>query len=483
MKKVILALTLLVIILFLGRNLNPFSPQMFTFHDSTQPVRIQQFVKELKSFHFPPRVAPDMNYGLGYPVFNFYAPSSYWITSIFNLIGFDVVSSLKLSFLLALVVAFFGSYLFLKNYFEFIPSLLGGFLYITSLYFPLNIFVRGNLAEIWFLSFFPLTLFFVYRNSQGFDNKIFVGSSVILSILITSHNILSLVSLPFILIFMMIIKNKRQNFLAFGIALLLSTYFWLPVFTEMKFTWAREVASLTNYRDHFLCPEQLWQSSWGYGGSIKGCINDGMSFMIGKLQLTFFGLGVVMFLWKRFQNKIKKVILFMLVLTLLHILLTLYQSQFLWELLSPISSIVQFPWRLIGPPLLGMSFFSTYYFNNLKIPFRNMFMTIILVVLLIVNGKYFIGQQMTKKEFENKFLSQIYTEKKAAYAVAEYLPKSIDYKYWRSLEKKEIIPLEFLTKTTIKPFNIKKQTSIENIGNIISIFGIVLLWTISKRKR
>ena len=46
MKKIIIFISILAIILFLGRDLNPFSSSFFTFHDETQPARIQQFTKE-----------------------------------------------------------------------------------------------------------------------------------------------------------------------------------------------------------------------------------------------------------------------------------------------------------------------------------------------------------------------------------------------------------------------------------------------------
>lgn len=486
MKKLFLAISVFIIVLFLGRNLNPLSPTMFTFHDSTQPARIQQFTLNLKQLNIPPRVAPDLNFGIGYPVFNFYAPFSYWLTSIFNLIGFDITFSLKLSFLLALAVGFLGCYLFLKNFFDFLPSLTGGILYITSLYFPLNIFVRGNLAEVWFLALFPLTLFFIYKNSLKNDKKIFILTSIFFSFLLTSHNILSLVSLPFTLVFLLLLKNKKQNLLSFFIALLLSIYFWLPAIAEMEYTWAREVATLTNYQDHFLCPGQLWQSQWGFGGSTPGCINDGMSFMIGKIQLMLFGLGAITFLisLKKARKKINSATWFFLFLTLFHLFLTTYQSRFLWELFFPISSIIQFPWRLLGPPLLGIVYFSAYFLDIIKIPLKNFLIFTLLIVILAVNGKYFKGQEISKKSFENKFLSQTYIEKRAAYAVAEYLPKTIDYQYWRSLEKKNNIPMEYYARSSIVPFSKDKQTPVEIAGNIISLIGLsVLLWTTLRKKQ
>jgi hypothetical protein len=452
---------------------------MFTFHDETQPARIQQFISELKNFHIPPRIAPDFNFKIGFPVFNFYAPFSYWLTGLINLTGFDIVSLLKLSFLFALLVGFFGGYLFLRNFFDFYPALLGGVFYITSLYFPLDIFARGNLAEIWFLALLPLSFYLVYKNSLKNNQKIFFLTTIILSFTLTSHNIYSLMFIPIILIFILLLKNKKANLLSFLFSIFLSAYFWLPAISEMSLTWAKEVATLTNFRDHFLCINQLWNFPWGYGGSTKGCINDGISFKIGRLQIIFSVLGVLLFLYKILvkKNKTNKISLFFIIYSLLFLFFTLYQSQPIWELFSPIMSIVQFPWRFIGPSLLGIAFFTSYFFQNLKIPANSLIIFLIILATIFINSKYFKGQKLDKVDFEKKYLSQEYIEKKAAYAIAEYLPKAIDYNYWRSLEKRKDIPLEFVAKSSIEPFSKERQTAIEIVGNIISIttlFGLIL---------
>lgn len=482
MKRLFLALSLLAIVLFLGRNLNPFSSSFFTFHDSTQPARIQQFVSNLKSLKIPPRVAPDLNFGLGYPVFNFYAPFSYWITSAINLLSFDVVTSLKISFLMAVLVGFFGSFLFLSIFFDFLPALLGGFFYVLSLYLPLNIFVRGNLAETWFIGLFPLAMFFIYKNSQKYNNKIFVITTLVLSFLLTTHNILSLISLPIVLIFLLLLKNKKQNLTAFFLSLIMTAYFWLPALLEMKYIWAREVATLTDFKDHFLCLGQLWQSPWGFGGSTKGCLTDGMSFMLGKFQIIFAGLGFLLFLFRKEKRNIKLIGWFLLFLTIFSLFMTLYQSQPIWKFFKEFLSIIQFPWRLISFSVLGLAFFSAYFFQYVNIPYKKILIITVLITCLIINGKYFQGQSMNKKSFEKKFLSKSYIEKKAAFAVAEYLPKSIDYQYWRSREFKKNLPMDFVAKGSIEPFNKNKQTTIENIGNIITLIGMsLLLWKITRK--
>lgn len=487
MKKPIIFISFFLIIIILGRNLNPFSSYFFTFHDETQPARIQQFVKELKNFHIPPRVAPDMNFGIGYPIFNFYAPTAYWITSFFHLLGLGIIDSLKISFLIAILIAFFGMYLFLNLYFDFFSSLLGGFFYITSLYFPLNIFVRGNLAELWFLALFPISIYFIVKSEKekNIDKKIFLTKTIILFFLLTTHNIYSLISIPLIVVLIFITKNNfKTNLLSLIFAIFFSAYFWLPATFELKNTWATEVASLTNYKDHFLCFSQLWQSNWGYGGSAPGCDHDGMSFKIGKIQLTFFLLGGLLFLVNLIRKRNyyrNKLSLFIIIYSLLFLFLTTYQSSFIWTTLEHVLKIIQFPWRLIGPSLFGIAYFSSYFFDRVRLPFKNFLVIFFIFLVLIVNQKYFAGQKISNKEFERKYLSKEYIKNKVAFKAAEYLPKTNDYQYWRTLEKKEPTKEE-INKLTLKPFLKNSQTTVQRIGNFITLITFLIIFFILRTK-
>ena len=44
------------------------------------------------------RWAPDLVYGLGLPLFNFYAPLSYYLAEVFHLLGLSLVNALKAAF-------------------------------------------------------------------------------------------------------------------------------------------------------------------------------------------------------------------------------------------------------------------------------------------------------------------------------------------------------------------------------------------------
>lgn len=479
MNKIVFVVVFILVVLFFGRNLNPFSSTMFIFHDETQPARIQQFVLDLKNLQIPPRMTPDFSFKMGYPVFNFYAPASYWITSMFSLAGFDTINALKLSFLLSILIGFVAMYLFLKEYFDFFPSLTGAVLYVSSLYYPLDIFVRGNLGEVWFLALFPLALFFLEKNTKKPSQFLFFFSVVTLSLLFTVHNLLSIVSVFIILGYILLKSHKKIHFIAMIFAFLLSSYFIIPMLAENHLTYATSIATKTNYKDHFVCPSQLWQSQWGFGGSVKGC-TDGMSFMIGKLQLLFFAFGLLTFtirLLKRKKISNMPFYTFILFITFGSLYMTTYQSKFLWDILSPLLSIFQFPWRFIAFSLLGISFFSSYFMENLRIPFRNIFLSACIVLVLVIYSKYFAGISYAKQDYEKKFLSQEYIEKKAAYKIPEYLPRAVNYNIWRTYEKKP--PEQSFVKTYAPLW---KETPVEKFSNYVTLLSFSFLLYAVKRK-
>jgi hypothetical protein len=77
-------------------------------------------------------------------------------------------------------------------------------------------------------------------------------------------------------------------------AFITTAYFWIPSFFEKGYTMVNLLTEeLANYQQHFVCLPQFWNSPWGYGGSVAGCIADGMSFQIGKIQTLLFLLSIL----------------------------------------------------------------------------------------------------------------------------------------------------------------------------------------------
>lgn len=448
MKKIVLVVFLILIIFLFGKNLNPFSSSMFEFHDSTQLARINQFTLNLKELKIPPRIAPDFSFKLGFPVFNYYAPTSYWITSFINLLGISEINSLKISFLLALILSFIFMFKFLHLYFDFYFALIGALAYTSSPWLASEIFVRGNLAEIWFITLLPLAFYMVKKNSLSSNKKTFILTTIFLSLTLTTHNVLSLILFFILIFFILINKNPLKNFLALFLSFLINSYYFIPAILEMPLVQATNLVKNTIYSDHLLCPWQLWTTPyWGYGGSIKGCL-DGMSFMMGKIQIILSFIGIVLFFYSIFNKKNKKEnnkdSLFFLSLFLISFFLITNISFAFSKFFEPILSYLQYPWRFLTFYLFSSIFFiGKIGKNNLLKKTKNLKIFIVFIGLIIIlhNSKFFKKQTLINNIYQQKYLSQNYIENQAAYNIAEYLPKTVDYKFWRSLEKKNEINL------------------------------------------
>ncbi len=449
-KKILITISIFLIIFFLGKNLNPLSNFMFDFHDETQPARIHQFVLNLKNGQIPPRIAPQFNFNLGFPIFNYYAPASYWITSFFHLIGFSIINSLKISFLLAIVISFYSMYKLISLYFGFYQGLTAGLLYASSPWIASEIFIRGNLGEIWFIALMPLAFYFLKKNSVKFSKKDFFLGIIILGLILTTHNILSLVFLPIVIGFIFILPNKKRNLLSLFFALILNSYYFIPAILEINYAWATTLSKHTNFSDHLLCLWQLWTTNyWGYGGSVPGCQNDGMAFMIGKPQIILGVIGLFFLIKKLKDKKNSKDFVYFILITFLSIFFSTYLSYSIAKLLESYLNFFQFPWRFLAFIIFGICFFiGAVYLNN---NFKKLSLIIFISSLIIIfyNQKFFKKTEVNIDQFNKLYLSKDYLLKNVSYKVYEYLPKTVDYNYWLKYQPKrnqDYLKDEFLEK-------------------------------------
>ncbi|MDP3954755.1 MAG: hypothetical protein Q8Q15_00130, partial [bacterium] len=183
------------------------------------------------------------------------------------------------------------------------------------------------------------------------------------------------------------------------------------------------------FRDHFVCIEQLWNSSWGFGGSVPGCI-DGVSFKIGKLHILSVVAALIISLIIFFRKKYpcdKLAVIFISTLGFgLSIFLTLEASKPIWEAI-PLMAFFQYPWRF----LLLTSFFSAFLAGSiiwlLKTLAKKMHYEITLGVLLIIflfysNIKLFVPQAILSKT-SNDYANELMLKWTTSKISDEYMPK------------------------------------------------------------
>ncbi len=343
---------------------------------------------------FYPRWAPDLYLGYGYPIFNYYAPLTYYLANLFDLLpGLNIVGGVKGVFILGFVAASLGSYLLGR---DILPShgkkelsnQAGIIAAATFTFAPYIVFIdphaRGDLAEHFAVCLLPLTFYFFRRIMNGVGGSgVLLGSVFSLSALVFSHNLLGLVSSCLLLTYWVweILTSRdawnsaKRGILVFALAAAIIAFFWLPML------WERNAVKLDvigpghfDFRQHFLSLSELLAPSksldWG-ATAPRFHHNLGLA----QWLLALPGLGVLLYSlylkmsWRNhlatagsLPRHLQEVhstfstssVLFPPLAAAGFIFLMLPASEPIWEHV-PVMPYLQFPWRLLGPTNLMLS--------------------------------------------------------------------------------------------------------------------------------
>ncbi len=480
----------LILILFLSYwAIRPFfQPGFFPMHDDTQVARVFEMAKALGDGQFPVRWVPDLGYGFGYPIFNFYSPLPYYFGAFFVLLGFDALLATKIMFALGILIAGIFIYFLSREFWGEVGGLVSGLFLIYAPYHAVQIYVRGAVDEFWALAFVPLAMWGIYKVTAEVKWRWVLVGSLGYAGIILSHNItamiFSLFLVPLFLVFLyrslrtknLSISYYLSSIIFFGLSL--SAFFWLPALWEAKYVDVGGlVAGTNNFRLHFLCPGQLWDSAWGFGGSAPGCMADGLSFKIGKLHILMAALAFLLTLWKwgkdRFRNKT-------VLLTTFYLLLSTFMTQELskpvWEVFQPLA-YVQYPWRFLSFIILAASFLAGAVIWQFKNKWLKAFLVLLSIfILLFYNIKYF-QPQIQLEVNANYYTNEEALKWRTSKISDEYLPKI----FTRPQNEKELASV--MNTWSNQEYNFKANTPVRVLANIISLLALVFIIGVSFHAR
>lgn len=378
----------LILILFFAITFPAYSALfhsgMLTSHDGEgHIIRMFEFNTAVADGHFPVRWSKRLNWGLGYPYFNFNYPLTYYLTYFLSRLGFDLLAAFKIILLLSFPLSGFFTFLWLKEHFSKVASFAGAMFYTLIPYHFLNVYVRGNIAETLALTVVPLGFYSIIKLNKQPSLRKTILLGLCLSSIILFHNITALLFLPILLIYSLLLGVTKKYFKfilgAFVLPIFITCFFWFPVLVTKPLITIDKTFPLY-YLKNFSSLRDLIYSPWGYGGSHTG--PGQMSVQVGVLHLLFLVVSIIIL-----AKRPKKLSLFFLGLSALTIFMMLPESKFIWDFTLPIQYI-QFPWRLLAILALTISFLSAYVLKF--IPKKaTVFVVIVLVLgLLYVNRNH-----------------------------------------------------------------------------------------------
>lgn len=296
---------------------------------------------------FPVHWASLLNATYGYPLFLFTYPLPYYSIVFLKFAGFSFISSEKIVIAASFILSGIGIYLLLKLFLKPLPSVAGAVLYLYAPYHLVDLHYRVALGEIFAYAFLPLTVYAVLRFksvSSKYNTFLLI---LFFSLLLLSHQAISLIVTPFILILPLMLNLKKniilQIFLSFVFSLLLTSFYWLPVIASTQFTHQSTYSKSISFENPMLYLFSPWRMGFLYQGPIGQ-----ISFPMGFVQLLLLFVALFYFFKNKTVKKLKKIIKYLFCILAFLLFLLLPISESIWKSL-PLITNFQFAYRLMLP--------------------------------------------------------------------------------------------------------------------------------------
>ncbi len=307
-----------------------------------------------------PRWAPDFYYGYGYPIFNYYAPLTYYVGLLPMLLwGATAVQGVKFVFVLGLLLAGLGMYGFVRDTWGRNAGILAAAVYLYAPYLQyVDPHARGDLAESFSFGLFPLALWALDRLRRQPTAANWLAATLLTAAIILAHNLMAMVLFALLLAWCLwwwpaLPAQTRWRLAA---ALLLgvgiAAFFWLPVALEQDAVNLRTLigpGSHFDFRNHFLSWDTLLAPSrWLDWGATE----PDFVFNLGLAPWLLAAAGLAA--WRRQRGDQRRQTAFFAVAAAVLLLLMLPISTWVWQT-APLLPFLQFPWRLLGPAAAALA--------------------------------------------------------------------------------------------------------------------------------
>jgi len=319
------------------------------------------------------RWAPDLFYAFGYPVFNYYAPLSYYLGAAYGAIFSGAlapaVAGVKFVLVASAYLGAAGMYLFVRDRWGGLAGVVSAAAFCFA---PYIIYIdphgRGDAPETLAIALAPGVLWAFARLRRTASPGDVVIAAVMLALLVTAHNLMALVFFGLLLVWLAWDVLFGQMFfgawvqgeqpstaavrwtvvralvVAVALGLALSAFMWLPAVLERDAVQFRNVASGTyfDFRRYFISVRELFAPALAFD---LGATQMRFNYSLGVAQWVLAALGLLTV----FRPRLRRLsVLFFAFAALALVYLMLPASINVWEAIPPMAYF-QFPSRFLGP--------------------------------------------------------------------------------------------------------------------------------------
>ena len=303
---------------------------------------------------FYPRWLPNLGFGYGYPVLNYYAPLTYYLAELFHLLGAGYVASIKLIFISGFFLSALSMYLYARDIIGARPAVVAGAAYVYLPYHLDDCYVKGAMAEFFAFVFLPVVLWAFHRLIMRRERKYLVFAAVSYAALVLTHNLSALLFSPLLVAYVCLLFSLTRDVKFLGYALLailialgLTAFYWFPGFQESSWVLLGKVGATSTDYEHLLVPLSELVSPffiYRYYPDQGDAVGYPLTFT--QLGLAVLSVLVLVRLWRTLEVSTRYHLLFFVGASLLALFMMLSYSSFVWRVVT-LLAYLQYPRRFL----------------------------------------------------------------------------------------------------------------------------------------
>ncbi len=331
-------------------------------HDGENHVaRFADYAAAVRQGQLPPRIAPNIWSGVGYPVFIFNYPLSNILSLPLSAVNLPYTDSFKVLAVVYVLMGSVGIWLWLSYFLPQLasrPKLVGLLAWLSFPFLISTIYFRGNIGEIAAYGLLPWLFVGIelVKSKSKWSWLVVIAAT---ATFLLAHNISAVFVWPLALGYALYRFKEKWLWWKLWLAPsaiggLMTSWFWFPALFEKQFTVLDSASNNSAAVTHAPTIWQLLSRPLRFGFSYPGTV-DTLSFSLGITWLLLL-VGIFIYFDKKTNNSIRTALRFLIGATIVLIVLQVLPLARVWN--APYLHFIQFPWRLsmfLGLPVAGLA--------------------------------------------------------------------------------------------------------------------------------
>ncbi len=305
-----------------------------------------------------PRYAPGLMFGYGFPVFHFYSPMSLYPMYTLYLLGLDFADAFMGGLIVYVLFGAIGAYLLGKVWGGPLAGIVTAVAYAYSPFLVFQVVEVAAVAQIGGQALLPWILWAFWRLAAYGRRRDFLLAVILFGSLILMHNITAMYTAALLLVYGVFLwwitgkqwQTVKRLALAWGCAMGIATFFWLPALADRQYVYIDRVTyGNLDFHSNF---HMLAESFLPPITADPDWYNEPFSISLGWPQAVLGVIGIGFAIWRRNKDDNRPdwrlwVGLAALLIAIM-LFLTTRASTWVWENV-PLLHYMQHPWRFLGP--------------------------------------------------------------------------------------------------------------------------------------